>query len=106
MTSIEKEEIKMLPEKYQPMGAWSYFGYMILFSIPIVGTILLIVFALSGNNINRRSFARSYFCGLLIVMVIVLLILVVVGLASGGLQVGFEKISEFFQNLFANIMPQ
>ena len=47
-----------VPSQYRPIGAWGYFGYQILFSIPIVGFILLIVFALSDENINRRNFAR------------------------------------------------
>ena len=55
-----------IPSSYQPISAWGYFGYQILFSIPIIGFILLVVFALSDENINRRNFARSYFCAILI----------------------------------------
>ena len=50
-----------LPEEYRPLSAWAYFGYNILYSIPIVGWIFLIVFALDGSNINRRNFSRSFF---------------------------------------------
>lgn len=34
----------MLPEKYRPLGMWAYFGYTILFSIPLLGFIFLIIF--------------------------------------------------------------
>lgn len=82
MKRYEKEEIRELPDKYKPVGAWRYFGYQILFSIPIVGFIFLIIFACNGSNVNRRSFARSYFCGLIIVLVIIV-ILLVAGLGGG-----------------------
>ncbi len=49
-----------LPEKFRPLTAWAYFGYSILFSIPIVGFIFLIVFSCSGKNINRRR-KRPFF---------------------------------------------
>lgn len=55
---------------YTPITMWGYFGYQILFSIPIVGFIFLLIFAFSAHNINLRNFARSYFCFLIIVLVI------------------------------------
>lgn len=66
------------PEKYRPLSPWGYFGYSLLFCIPIIGWIFWIVFAFSGKNINRRNYARSFFChflfGLLICMVVALII--------------------------------
>ena len=59
-----------LPPKYKPIRAWGYVGYNILFSIPLVGLILLIVFAVSDENINRRNYARSFFCVLLIAVLV------------------------------------
>lgn len=55
-----------IPSNYKPLSAWAYFGYQLLFAIPLVGFILLIVFSFNDENINRRNFARSYFCSLLI----------------------------------------
>ena len=55
---------------YTPISMWGYFGYQILFSIPIVGFICVLIFAFSAHNINLRNFARSYFCFLIIVLVI------------------------------------
>lgn len=83
MNDYEKDEINRLPNKYRPLGAWSYFGYQILFMIPLAGLICLIVFSFSDSNINRRSFARSYFCAYAILIVILILVLVIVG-ASGA----------------------
>ena len=60
--------------KYAPIGAWTYFGYTLLFSIPLVGLIFLLVYAFSDANINRRNFARSYFCSLLFALIVVLIL--------------------------------
>ena len=35
-----------VPEAYKPISAWAYFGYRLLFCIPVIGFILLIVFSL------------------------------------------------------------
>lgn len=68
-----------LPEQYKPLSPWAYFGYNILFAIPLVGLICLFIFAFSNQNINRRNFARSYFCSLIIAVVLVVLIAFVGG---------------------------
>lgn len=88
MNEQEKREIQYLPPKYRPLGAWAYFGYTLLFCIPLIGFICLIVFACSGSNVNRRSFARSYFCGFLIALIIVVAV-VVLSLVLGGGILGF-----------------
>lgn len=44
--------------------------------------ILAIVFALNDDNLNRRNFARGYWCGVL-VAVIVAVILSIVGMVMG-----------------------
>ncbi len=59
-----------IPSNYKPLSAWAYFGYQLLFAIPFVGFILLIVFSFNNDNINRRNFARSYFCVYLLVAII------------------------------------
>ena len=81
MNKYERDEIRRLDPKYRPIGAWGYFGYQILFSIPLIGFICLIIFACSGSNINRRSFARSYFCALILVAIVILILVV----AGGGI---------------------
>ncbi len=68
------------PEEYRPISMWGYFGYQILFGIPIVGLICLIVFSVSAKNRNLKNFARSYFCVLILAIILFLLLL-----ASGAL---------------------
>lgn len=81
-------------EEYRPISMWGYFGYELLFSIPLVGFILILVFSFGGTrNINLRNFARSYFCFLiigLIIAVIVLILAVVFGLFASTSYSGYR----------------
>lgn len=71
-----------IPNEYRPLSAWAYFGYNILFAIPLVGFIMLIVFAFDSSNINRRNYARSFFCAYL-VAIIILIVVLILALALG-----------------------
>jgi len=73
------EQNQNIPNEYKPLSPWAYFGYNILFAIPIVGFILLIIFSFNNDNINRRNFARSYFCIYLIIVIILVLSVVIGG---------------------------
>ncbi len=73
------------PERFRPLSPWAYFGYTILFVIPLVGFICLIVFSLSDTNINRRNFARSFFCSLVLSLIITG-IFALLGIGSGLLE--------------------
>ncbi len=99
MNKREKAELRALPEKYRPMGAWSYFGYSILFSIPIVGFICALVFACNSSKINRRNYARGWFCGLLIALILIG-ILFAIGVALWGFNPFIDKIVEIFKEVY------
>lgn len=69
-----------IPEEYKPITMWGYFGYEILFSIPLIGFMLLLVFAFGGTrNKNLKNFARSYFCFYILVAVLIFLFVLIVG---------------------------
>lgn len=65
---------------------WGYIGYRILLSIPLVGLILAIVWSFDRNYRNRRNFARSYFCEMLIGLI--LLAIVMLGIVVAVLLIG------------------
>ncbi len=76
--------LEELPKRFRPLGAWAYFGWSLLFSIPVVGLILLIVFSTgAARNINLRRFARSHFCMLLFIFIVIAAVLIV-GAATGS----------------------
>lgn len=84
MSNTNFNESYQIPNEYRPISMWGYFGYQLLFSIPLIGLILLIVFSLGGTtNINLRNFARSYFCFLFVCIIIISFIFII----SGGVAI-------------------
>ena len=78
----------VLPDEYKPISMWGYFGYEILFSIPLVGFIILIVMSISAKNQNVKNFARSYFCFTIVVIVLLVILLVALVGAAGASAIG------------------
>ena len=101
MTSLERAEIRRLPKKYRPLGAWGYFWYNILFCIPVIGLIAIIACSVSSKNIVRRSFARNWLCNIVIATIFAL----VAGAVGGTLVLTgilpWETITDFFSRLIA-----
>lgn len=81
----QRSSAPAVPSEYKPLSPWAYFGYQLLFAIPLVGFILLIVFSCGGtSNINLKNYARSYWCGLIIGLILAA-VLVILIIAMGGL---------------------
>ena len=91
--AAEPEE-PAVPKHYKPIKPWGYFGLELLFAIPVVGLIALLIFTFAAKNVNRRNFARSYWC-LLLVTAIVLVVLLAVGLITGYAQQLFGQLQAF-----------
>lgn len=67
---------------YQPISPWGYVGYTFLFSLPIVGLVLMFIWGFGeAKSINLKNFARSYLImyaislGLTILMIIIMSVL-------------------------------
>ena len=95
-TAPATQPVTSIPKAYKPMSPWGYIGWSVLFAIPVVGFILLIVMSFSKGNINRRNYARSYWCALLIV-----LILVVIGAVIAAATGSMDEYLDIFRN-YAN----
>ena len=75
-----------IPEEYKPISPWGYFGYNLLFCIPLVGFILLIVFSCGGTrNINLKNYARSFWCALLLGVILSVVLGVLIGIMGASL---------------------
>ena len=98
MTSLEKAEIKRLPKRYKPLGAWGYFWHSVLYSIPVIGWIALLITAISGKNIVARSYARSYFVALLVALIMVAVGIALVIVAGIDLQSLMDGLSTDLPN--------
>ena len=60
-----------LPEQYKPISSLGYIGYQLLFFIPIIGWILIIMYAFGKeDNVNVRNLARSqiYTCVIWVIL--------------------------------------
>lgn len=87
----------VVPAENRPLGPWAYFGYSILFSIPVIGFILLIIFSFAGKNINRKNFARSYWCWFILMLAIILILVVV--LLTGILRGVTENVGQWLNSI-------
>lgn len=92
-------------DRFRPISAWGYVGYSILFSIPVLGFILLIVFSYNSGHINRRSFARSILCMMLVGIIIsAILFAAMIGLMDSRLPAELRtKFEEFRQSLVESV---
>ncbi len=54
--------VASIPKEYKPMSIWKFFGFEVLFSIPIVGVIASLIFSLDvSKNVNLTNVARAKF---------------------------------------------
>ena len=75
--------VQNIPDEYKPISMWGYFGYQVLFALPLVGFICLLIFSFGGTkNKNLKNFARSYFCYLIIMIIIIAIVLSVTGIGE------------------------
>lgn len=89
MATSSTSKTRKLPAEYTPISMWGYFGYQILFSIPLIGWIIVIVFAITAPNQNLKNFARSQFC-----LLIIALVAAVIFAATGLLATMIESLSQ------------
>lgn len=78
-THIAREVV--IPDEYRPIGMWGYFGYTILFNVPVIGWIICLCLAFVASNRNLRNFSRSQFCWI-ILYVLVLSLMTGLGLVA------------------------
>ncbi|MBR1860618.1 MAG: zinc-ribbon domain-containing protein [Lachnospiraceae bacterium] len=98
--TIQQEPLteKTLPDKFKPIGMWQYFWLDVLFAVPIVGFVFLIIFAVGGGgNVNRKYFARSKFCVLILVLIIAAIV-VAIAFATGG--INYLSRAQYYNSYF------
>ncbi len=73
------------------MSTGSWIGTLLLMMIPLVNLILIIVWAASsGENPNRRNFARAYLVMMLISIVLFVIFFVILGVGVSNLLESLE----------------
>ena len=101
MTSLERAEIRRLPKKYRPLGAWGYFWYSVLFAIPVVGLIALIVCSVRDKNICLRGYARSYWCAIIVSLIFTLVAAGVIAILVATNVIPPEYVQQIMDSLTA-----
>ncbi len=72
--TANEQQKSIIPSGYEPIGMWGYFGYSLLFSIPLIGLIMQLIYAFGGtSNINLRNFARAQFCVVILWAIVILI---------------------------------
>ncbi len=62
---------EQLPAKFKPLGAWAYFGWTFIFSIPLIGIVVALIKAFGNTeNVNLQNYARSMFCYICIMAIL------------------------------------
>ena len=56
--------------KYAPISTIGYIFLMIGMALPVIGFILMLVFAFGGGNVNRRNYARALLFFLIIGLIV------------------------------------
>ena len=79
----------------KPLSMWGYFGYQVLFSIPVIGLVSLILISVFAKNVNVRNYACSFYCTLILTVA-----LIVVVLALGG----WSLLSGFLSDVLAQLL--
>ena len=75
---IQTPENRQDAVRYAPVSTGAFFGYKILYGIPVIGWILCIVFSFTQKNVNKRNFARATLIGMIISLVLTCLLAVAV----------------------------
>lgn len=81
----EQEYVPQEADRYAPVSTKTFFYHKMLYSIPVIGWILCLVFAFTQKNVNKRNFARASLIGLLIGLVMLILVAILVISLAGML---------------------
>ena len=87
-------------------GIGSFFGLMILFSLPIIGFICCIVFCFVPENKNIKHFAIGYLLySLLCTLITILIVVGIVMLVKPIIEETIPKLIQEFKDQFQDMIP-
>ncbi len=69
-TATQTPALEQEARRFAPVSTGAFFGYKLLYGIPVIGWILCAVFSFTEKNVNKRNFARATLIGLIISLVI------------------------------------
>ncbi len=73
------------PPAAQPVSTAYYFWMMLLFAIPVVGLIVCLVTAFSGEDASRKNFSRAVFIWILVAIVLSIIVAIAIAAVGGSI---------------------
>ena len=69
----------------QPVSTAYYFWMMLLFAIPVVGLIVCLVTAFSGEDASRKNFSRAVLIWILVAIVLSIIVAIAIAAVGGSI---------------------
>ena len=73
------------PPAVQPVSTAYYFWMMLLFAIPVVGLIVCLVTAFSGEDASRKNFSRAVLIWILVAIVLSIIVAIAIATVGGSI---------------------
>ena len=69
----------------QPVSTAYYFWMMLLFAVPVVGLIVCLVTAFSGEDASRKNFSRAVLIWILVAIVLSIIVAIAIAAVGGSI---------------------
>ena len=69
----------------QPVSTAYYFWMMLLFAIPVIGLIVCLVTAFSGEDASRKNFSRAVLIWILVAIVLSIIVAIAIAAVGGSI---------------------
>ena len=69
----------------QPVSTAYYFWMMLLFAVPVVGLIVCLVTAFSGDDTSRKNFSRAVLIWILVAIVLSIIVAIAIAAVGGSI---------------------
>ena len=69
----------------QPVSTAYYFWMMLLFAVPVIGLIVCLVTAFSGDDTSRKTFSRAVLIWILVAIVLSIIVAIAIAAVGGSI---------------------
>ena len=73
------------PPAVQPVSTAYYFWMMLLFAVPVIGLIVCLVTAFSGDDTSRKNFSRAVLIWILVAIVLSIIVAIAIAAVGGSI---------------------
>ena len=73
------------PPAVQPISTAYYFWMMLLFAVPVIGLIVCLVTAFSGEDASRKNFSRAVLIWILVAIVLSIIVAIAIAAVGGSI---------------------